>query len=777
MNRTAIAVAVLTLLAGGAPFAAGVAHASTVTNQASGQSASASTSTQGSKASATADQATQPIVNLNAILVTGTTQKQSVMKQSVSVTTMNSTQIQETGATNTAAILGSVPGVHAESSGGEGNANLTVRGLPISAGGSRYVQYQENGLPVLLFGDLDFATPDEFMRSDFNTSQLQVVRGGAASTLASNAPGGIVNFIDKTGRSDGGDIGFTEGLNYRLNRLDFDYGGHLSPDTRFHFGGFFREGNSSKGTNFTSENGGQFKFNVTKDLNNGSITLYFKHLDDKTPTYLDVPVRVVNGQITTLAGVDPRTYYPLNGTNIVSDSYVGPGGQIVTNSTNNGLSVKSDQVGVHVALDLEQGLHLDDKFSTAQNSGNFLGLDASQGGQTATTYQGEMFDVALNNLNNTFNNLQLSKDFVARGINMHVAGGLFTAIQNVAETWNWNVYTMNIQTGGATLLGTGTTPGIGFGCGAACVRNFSVQYTENSPFVDVAATVGKLSVDASVRHDSMRANGWQDQGVANSNPTQYGPYTSNGTNLSAVNYSVSHTSYSVGANYRMTPDLAYFARYSDGVSMNGDRILYGNPLNGSTPIPLNEVKQQELGVKWKRGGFSMFSTLFAAQTQESNYDLTQNAFTNNTYHAYGLELEAGYLHDAFGLHAGLTYTHSRIVAAPTDTASIGKIPQRLPDLMYQVTPTYSYGKFLFGGSIIGQSSSYADNHNTLSMPAFTFVNAFVNYNLSDRVTISLAANNLFNKLAYTEANTPANGLSVARAIMGRTVTASLRYSF
>ncbi len=771
MNKTTIAIAVLTLLAGGGGLATASAQTTSTSN-----SMAAKTS---GKASAGAQDANaqQPLVNLNAILVTGTTQKKTVMQQSLSVTTLNSTQIQQTGATNTAAILGSVPGVHAESSGGEGNANLTVRGLPISAGGSRYVQYQENGLPVLLFGDLDFATPDEFIRSDFNTSQLQVVRGGAASTLASNAPGGIVNFIDNTGRQSGGDIGFTEGLNYRLNRLDFDYGGHAGSDMRYHFGGFFREGNSSKGTNFTSENGGQFKFNLTKELNNGSLTLYFKHLDDKTPTYLDVPVRVVNGQITPLPGVDPRTYYPLNGTNIVSDSYVGPGGGIITNSTNNGLSVKSDAIGAHVALSLAQGWSFDDKFSTAHNSGNFLGLDASQGGQTATTYEGEMFDVGLNNLNNTFNNLQFSKDFHAAGAKVHVAGGLFTAIQNVAETWNWNVYSMNLVTGGATLLGSGTTPGIGFGCGAICVRDFNVQYTENSPFADVAVTEGRLTVDASVRHDSLHANGWQNQGVPSSNPAQYVPYTVAGTNLSAVNYSVAHNSYSIGANYLVTPDLAYFARYSDGVSMNGDRILYGNPLNGSTPIPINEVKQQEAGVKWKRGGFSMFGTLFAAQTQESNFDLTQNQFSDNTYHAYGMELEAGYLHNAFGLHAGLTYTHSRIVAAPGNSSWLNKIPQRLPNLMYQITPTYSYGNYLLGASIIGQTSSYADNGNTLSMPAYTYVNAFLNYNVSDNTTISLAANNLFNKLAYTEANVPSNGLSVARAIMGRTVTASIRYSF
>ena len=42
-----------------------------------------------------------------------------------------------------------IPGIRAESSGGEGNSNITVRGVPVSAGGSRYLLIQEDGLPVL----------------------------------------------------------------------------------------------------------------------------------------------------------------------------------------------------------------------------------------------------------------------------------------------------------------------------------------------------------------------------------------------------------------------------------------------------------------------------------------------------------------------------------------------------------------------------------------------------------------------------------------------------
>jgi outer membrane receptor for Fe3+-dicitrate len=111
--------------------------------------------------------------------------------------------VQNSTATSAVEVLRAVPGLRAESSGGEGNANLGVRGLPMSDGGGRYVQLQEDGLPVLLVGDVSFATADEFVRADFTLDSIDVVRGGSASTLSTNSPGAIVNFIHKNRRSSG----------------------------------------------------------------------------------------------------------------------------------------------------------------------------------------------------------------------------------------------------------------------------------------------------------------------------------------------------------------------------------------------------------------------------------------------------------------------------------------------------------------------------------------------------------------------------------------------
>ena len=99
-------------------------------------------------------------LKLDELVVTGTASGASKMKQSNSISTVGVDQILQAQPTNASDILRTIPGVRAESSGGGGNANVTVRGLPISAGGARYVQFQEDGLPVLLFCDGAFSTPD-----------------------------------------------------------------------------------------------------------------------------------------------------------------------------------------------------------------------------------------------------------------------------------------------------------------------------------------------------------------------------------------------------------------------------------------------------------------------------------------------------------------------------------------------------------------------------------------------------------------------------------------
>ena len=239
-----------------------------------------------------ADDKAQDGLQLERVVITGSTVLRSKFKQSVSVSTLDLEQVGNAVASSATEVLRAVPGLRAESTGGEGNANLGVRGLPMSDGGGRYVQLQEDGLPVLLFGDISFATADQFLRADYSLASVDVLRGGSAATLSTNSPGAIVNFLSKSGKISGGAVGLSVGLDYRQQRVDYQVGTSLGNKTWLSAGGFYRIGEGVRPTNVTAENGGQLKLSLLKEFDNGSVRLTYKNLTDKTPTYLPVPVRL-----------------------------------------------------------------------------------------------------------------------------------------------------------------------------------------------------------------------------------------------------------------------------------------------------------------------------------------------------------------------------------------------------------------------------------------------------------------------------------------------------
>ena len=736
-----------------------------------------------------ADEKDKNSLALDTIVVTGTPQGVSKMKSSISISTLSEQAITRSQAGSSAELLRSVPGVRSESSGGESNANVTVRGVPISAGGGRYVQFQEDGLPILQFGDLNFVTQDTYTRLDGSLDRLEVVRGGSASTLATNAPGGIFNFITKNGEEKGGSIGLSRGLDYDQSRLDFDIGGKLAEKTRFFIGGFYRVGEGARDGGVNVENGGQLRANITQEFNEGYVRVSFKHLDDRTPTYLGVPVRFVNGNITPIPGIDPRTAsfyspYLLRDSTLTRDN-----GRISTN-INDGFVAKSNAVGFESQVKLGDGWSLDEKFRTAKNTGRFVGIFAGDDVANVTTtyatgpnrgraYSGGaftavVFNTSIDDVSLTANDIKLSKKFTLdQGTSITATGGFFTSLQKVAMTWNFNQYLLEANGNKPSVL-TSTINGTN-AFGGCCSNTTDSDYKINAPYAAIAFETGGLNLDASIRNDRLNATGTYNQLLfAPSGSTTYDPNAAR-----IIDYKKTHTSFSLGANYRITKDIAVFARYSEGVSFNADRITFFSPqarVDGSSPIPINEVKQFELGAKLRAGDFSTFVTLFDAKTDESNFDLTTQKFSANKYDGKGVEAEVAYTAGDFRLAGGFTYTDAKIKES-NDKTVIGKTPRRQADVVYQITPSYTFADFTVGGSIIGTTKSKDDSPAgpiSVTLPAYTVVNAFANYQFTQSLQLSLGANNLFNKIGYTETN---DGRGVARSINGRTVKVGLKYTF
>jgi outer membrane receptor protein involved in Fe transport len=201
--------------------------------------------------------------------------------------------------------------------------------------------------------------------------------------------------------------------------------------------------------------------------------------------------------------------------------------------------------------------------------------------------------------------------------------------------------------------------------------------------------------------------------------------------------------------------------------------LYGNPLDGSVPISVNEIQQQEVGLKWRTPGLSVFATYFNAKTSESNYEATTQKFTSNKYSANGIELEAVWTAGDFRLAGGATWTDAKITDS-NDVSTVGKKPRRQADLVFQLAPSFSLGDLELGAAVVGTSKAFGDDGNTITMDGYTTINAFVNYQLNSKTQISLKVNNLTDALGYTEIEGDGHA---ARALNGRSASVQLKYSF
>ena len=773
------------------------------------------------------------------IIVTGTTRPERKIDTSISVSSVDAASIARIGPQSAADLVRYIPGIRSEASGGEGNANISVRGLPVASGGAKFVQFQEDGMPVLLFGDIAFGTADTFLKADNNIARVEAVRGGSASTAADNAPGAIINFITKDGSVEGGSIGVVRGVDTDRTRFNFDYGQHVGDDWCFHIGGFYHYGEGIKQTGLTGENGGQIKANVTKTFADGFIRLDVKLLDDRSPVYLPVPVAFnrngATSSYSSISGFDLRSC-ALQSPALQSLLSLDHNGNRVTDRVEDGYRTVSKAFGGEASFDLGSGFKFDDKFRYAINSGKFIGpypanVDTAANlgngiggaGSTVTLATGPnagqayagyavntvYFDVTLNNFNTFTNDLRVSKQFNTGGDGRLTATAGYTKSgQHIGMDWHWQNYLLTAQDkANAQLLNVRNSLGVlqtqngliaydARAFGDCCVRNYDVQYSVDAPWLNLDWKIGRLTLDGSVRYDIQSARGTYQESAGNGTPIDV-----NGNGVieapeqlvktvtsgaaQPVNYTKRYVSYSVGANYEINPQFALFGRASRGARFNADRVLPGDTSgNVSTLSALNFADQQEIGTKFRIDHFSGALTAFHTTTAERGSDINSTGlilFARN-YRATGAEFEGSATFGGFNLYGGITYTDAKITGDSFAGANdIGNRPQRQAKWIYQVRPTYTAGPVAIGATIVGTSASYTDSSNTLQQPGYTVVGLFGDVAITRRIHIDAHIDNLFNVVGITEVDQApaANGFGVgsARSIPQRQISVGARLDF
>jgi iron complex outermembrane recepter protein len=223
---------------------------------------------------------------LDEVIVTGTFDPRTRLQASSAISIMKTKDIERVAATSAGDYLKNIAGVFVNAGRGEIGNQVATRGLSVypSLQGYQYISMQEDGLPIT---SINYAT-DYYLRPDATTNRIEVLRGGAAAITAANAPGGVFNYISKTGGETlAGEVRAKVGLEgdgrNPYYRGDFNIGGPLSADKsiRFNVGGFYRQSNGARYSGYAFNNGGQLKANIIKNYGTGSsIKLYTKFIDD-----------------------------------------------------------------------------------------------------------------------------------------------------------------------------------------------------------------------------------------------------------------------------------------------------------------------------------------------------------------------------------------------------------------------------------------------------------------------------------------------------------------
>lgn len=804
------------------------------------------------------------------------------LEASVSVSALPADDIVNLAARSSAEIFRSLPGIRSESSGGGGNANITIRGIPLATGGSKYMQIHEDGLPVTEYGDINFGNTDNWLRADWTIARVESIRGGSASTFASNSPGGIINMISKTGGDEAGSVGVSFGLDYEEFRTDFEYGGAISDSIIYHVGGFYRDGEGVRETGFNGDSGGQIKANVTKEFDDGFLRFYFKHLDDKVTTYLPSAVQVKSGDsYGSLPGFDAssESTHSQQTNNITTfDQFGNP----VSRAVSDGIESQVSAFGFEFEKDITDSLTLNNKFRSSDISGGFISpftdgfaggtdtiankgaalcadasvggvsLDCSGGvtalidGQAADpnqlAYTNLLFDTRIHDLGIVANDLEVTWD---GGSGVRVSGGIYFSKQAIKTSWNsWHTRMQTLDGKNSQNI-TYIAVGAGLDAGGAPVDvmladngaltqsflawNWDLEYRTIAPYLNVGFDVGdRATIDVSVRQDDVQARGQRLDGCCGGNT----PYDLNGNGsvgqfevlggvitrldsdallenpgatsagfiaggvralnennagVTNVNYDADNTSFSVGGTFLLTDDSSIFARYSDGGRAVADRLTQvGGSLNAdgsltSTTDGFDNVQQLEIGYKHSGSTWNLFATFFDTDTEETQAELTSGLTFVREYDATGIELEGDIdIGDFFTIRGNATWTDAEISKDANDQSVVGNTPRRQADFMYTIIPEVQLDRFVVGLVLQGSTDFFLQDNNDLKQKAYTLVNLFANWDITDDLTAYFNVNNLTDEFVITESEEGSGAVGSiirARPLSGRSSSLGFTYRF
>jgi len=669
---------------------------------------------------------------LEVVIVTASGGNRTQINSSVSVTTVNAQAIADFKPSSESELLRMIPGIQvAGTAGPGGNSNIAVRGLPVATGGSPFVQLQEDGLPTVLFGDIQFGNNDYWTRFDASVANVEGVRGGSASTYASQAPGAVINYISNTGQQQGGYAQLSTGLGFSENRLDFRYGGPISDKTRFHVGGYYKKGSGPLDAGYDVSNSYQIKGNLTHDFadNKGFVRVLVKIADTQEPNYTGSPALAsINGlevsNIEPFPGFDGRegsNYSVYN-----KDFLIFNRDGVLERVKMDGITTKATSLGGQLRYNVNDNWSVDNNFRWTDMSGGFAspflnvatrasvigsvisrpGLPNAtvasiryaagpKAGQAFTdTYVDNNVNVRTNirDIGSTANDFKLTGKYDTGFGAVTARVGYFYMKQNIAMDWHVNKSLRELSgnnpsqldlfdAAGNKLTQEGIS-GYNNNWGDCCARDYDLSYTNTAPYIALELDAEKFALDGSVRFESVEASGNTVAGgsefLVNSGGVQIATIRANGAREN-LNYTRDYTSWSFGALYKVNEDTSVFLRRSKGGRFNGDRQTVSGKINANGSLTqagrtasVDFVNQDELGVKNRGdllgGRYTLEFTLLQGDFKQSTFELSATRCPGGSG---GCVIDAKY--ESSGAEAYATYRNGPLSVIGNATYSNAKI--------------------------------------------------------------------------------------------------------
>jgi outer membrane receptor protein involved in Fe transport len=795
----------------------------------------------------------RPVENgLNEVIVTGRAGalNRTKLRTSYSVTTIGYNALSLQSPTSVTETLKSVPGFWVEATGGEASGNVRARGVPVDGFGS--IQLLEDGIPVQHDPALGYLNGDQAFRFDETIQSIEVVRGGPSAVFYSNAPAGAVNYIPRAvGDKTEGIFKLTVG-DYNLNREDFWLGAPIGDGWKISAGGFYRTGSGVRNPGYTGNHGGQIRATIGKSWEKSSFSLDFKQLNDDVVFYTDLPMTYNNGKIVAVPGFDGN-YGAIAGAETSRMNMVQGDSTLYHYDNTLGTSVNRSQVTLKFQTELADDWVLKNslRYNNTQTQRNGLfalnlltadsfykvqsGLLAQAPGATQLGFQyvttGAMFDNANQNGNGMViqgglrgitmpmteitNDLHLSHVFYT-GESKHDfnLGYYYAHFSQNFSRYSSKVY-LDVQNNARLLniVGEDATGKIVHTFSDNGVSQYGYEWadangeqTTNALYVSDEWQISRaLRIDGGLRWENSQTNGVVEQSKAVNLGTYATSAITTGNGIwQGYNHHFDYTTWTLGADYQLSPNMGLFGRYTSAARIPGFGTYYTNV--NSTAVT-QTMQLGEIGYKYARRLYSLYATGFFTRYNNVGFTNTVstvtggytqvNAFANTN--TLGLELEGSLFPvQWFDVSATATLQHGVYDGLVAEAVSGGILTQkynyngnkliRVPQASVRVVPGFN----LFGNRLRLQApieyegKRYTDVANSQILPAYTKVDINAQVNITREVSVFGIIDNLTNSLGLTEGNPRAGEIEsaeansyifLARPLLGRSFKVSLRYKF